>query len=253
MYLLFLFLFSACQAGGPVKPAKTLDRASAPSLLEHAAYNSRSQSGYETAFESTLSVPGHDALKYKGKAVWAAPGVLYVQYDGSGGDHKKIVRAGDEAWIYHTLVEDWVTAAEAGMAAAGKGIQNPDEILAVVAEQASLAKAAGPDAVEITLSGAQLAKIMKGQAQNEAFDWEKSSATIAVGVDAEVRVRTLTVKASLASNNADVKGSVAYDARVAVAAYNGAKELAFLDEKQRPLPLSKEVREAVGKIMKEKR
>ena len=102
-----LFLLSAlllaCQGTPPARPPKELDPKDGRSVLEHAAYNTRTQKSYETRFKARLSATGAP-LDYEGQCVWVRPGVLYVHYTASGGDEKMIVRAGDkETWVWHAL------------------------------------------------------------------------------------------------------------------------------------------------------
>src|SRR5687767_5954757 len=126
-------LLLACQGTPPAKPAKELDPKDAKSVLEHAVYKTRLQKRYEVKFKARLTTSGAP-LDYNGRCVWVNPGVLYVHYTASGGDEKMIVRAGEkDVWVYHVLIGTWVTADEAGMPGAGRGIQNPDEVLSVLA------------------------------------------------------------------------------------------------------------------------
>lgn len=254
MYLLIfvLTILTACQGGAPPKPAQPLDPKNATSLLDHAIHNTRSQTSYETTFQSRAQKAGSAPIDYKGSAVWVAPQVLYVQYTASGGDHKKIVRAGDSAWVYHTLVDDWVSDAEAGMAGAGKGIQNPDDILAAAVGHTAEAKLVEPGLAELKFTGQTLAKILKGQGNVNDLDWDKSSATLRIRVDDQTRVKQLTVDAVLQTKG-EKPESLTYTAQVDVAGYGGARELIFEDEKKRPVPLSKEIQGAIQKVMKEKR
>ncbi len=254
MYLLILILavLTACQGDAPAKPVAPLNPANAASLLEHAIRNTRAQASYETTFTSRAQKPGSAPIDYKGSAVWVAPQVLYVQYTASGGDHKKIVRAGDSAWVYHNLVDDWVSDAEAGMAGAGKGIQNPDDILAAIAGHTADAKLVEPGLAELKFSGETLAKILKGQGNVNDLDWDKSSATLRIRTDEQTRVKQLTVDAVLQTKG-EKPQNLAYTAQVDVAGYGGARELKFEDEKKRPIPLSKEIQGAIQKVMKEKR
>src|SRR5437773_7897591 len=124
---LFSLLLLACQGDPPAKPAKDLDPKDARSVLDYAAFNTRTQKSYETRFKARLTTTGAP-LDYEGQCVWVYPGVLFVHYTASGGDEKMIVRAGDKfVWVWSALA-GWVTADEIGMPGAGRGIQNPDEV-----------------------------------------------------------------------------------------------------------------------------
>jgi len=188
-------LLLACQVPPPAKPAKELDPKDARSVLEHAAFNTRTQKSYETKFKAQLSTSGKP-LDYNGRCVWVNPGVLYVHYTASGGDEKMIVRANNDVWVYNALV-GWVTADEAGMPGAGRGIQNPDEILAIISQQTATARLPGPGAIELNFSGGHLQSIMKDQANKGAFDWKESKADLGMTVDSQNRLQKFTCDATL--------------------------------------------------------
>lgn len=249
---LFSLLLLACQGGSPAKPAKELDPKDAKSVLEHAAFNTRTQQSYETRFKARLTTSGAP-LDYDGRCVWVYPGVLYVHYTASGGDEKMIVRAGDrDVWVWNTLV-GWVTADEAGMPGAGRGIQNPDEILAVLGRNSSTAKLAQPGVVDLPLAGDDIEKIMKEQASKGAFNWKESKADLGLAVDGDNRLQKFTCAATLRSNDPNVKGTVGYTAEVTLVGYNAARELKFLDEKKREIPLLPEMKSKIESVLKEKR
>jgi hypothetical protein len=249
---LFLALLLACQGEPPAKPAKSLDPKDPRSVLEHAAYLTRTQKSYETKFKARLTTSGAP-LDYEGRCVWVYPGVIFVHYTASGGDEKMIVRTGPmDAWVYHSLVGDWITADEIGMPGAGRGIQNPDEILSVVARHSGSAKLIRPGVVELTFSGDDIEKIMKEQTSKDSFIWKESSAKLELIVDAENRLQQFTCDATLKPANPTVKGEVRYTAEVTLVAYNGARELKFLDEKKREIPLRKEMKAKIESVLKEK-
>ncbi len=248
--ILSLFSLIACQ-GGPA--AKPLDPQDPRSVVEHAAKNTRAQKSYETKFKARLAAPKSDALDYDGTCVWVSPGVLYTHYTVTGGDEKHIVRAGPgKAWVYHPLVK-WTTTDEAGMPGAGRGIQNPDEVLGVLAQGAGTSKLLKPGVVELTFTGEDIEKIMKEQAQPGAFDWKESRAIVELETDARNRMRKFAVRASLKSTDPKVAGLIEYSAQVEIVDYNQATELKFYDDKKREIPLKPAMKAAIEDMMKEKR
>jgi hypothetical protein len=248
---LFSLMLTASQGTVPLKPAKPLDPKDAGSVLEHAAFNTRSQGSYETKFKARLTTSGAP-LDYEGNCVWVHPGVLFVHYTASGGDEKMIVRAGDkDVWIWNSLV-GWVTADEAGMAGAGRGIQNPDEVLSVVARHSGGAKLTKSGVVELNFSGDDIEKIMREQASRGAFLWNQSSARLEVIVDGENRLQRFTCDATLRPSDPAVKGTVGYTADVTLVGYNGARELKFYDEKKREIPLRPDMKQRIETVLKEK-
>lgn len=250
--LLYSWLLLAGQGDAPVKPGNALNPADPKSVLEWAAFNTRTQKSYETHFKARLTTTG-TPLDYEGQCVWVQPGVLFVHYTASGGDEKMIVRAGaKDAWIYHYLVGDWVTADEMGMPGAGRGIQNPDEVLSVLARHSGTSKLSKPGLVEMDFSGDDIEKIMREQASKGAFDWKESSAKLELAVDAENRLQRFSCDATLKPTDPKVKGVVKYTAEVTLTGYNGARELKFADEKKREIRLSPEMKTRIETVLKEK-
>jgi hypothetical protein len=244
-------LILACQGEAPVKPQKALDAGDPRSVLEHAAFNTRSQKSYETSFKARLTTTGAP-LDYEGQCVWVHPGVLFVHYTASGGDEKMIVRVGEkDAWVWNALV-GWVTADEAGMPGAGRGIQNPDEILSVLARNTGTAKLTKPGRVELTFGGNDIETVMKEQASKGAFDWKESSAKLELQTDPENRLQRFSCDATLKSTDPAVKSLVHYSAEVQVVGYNAARDLKFLDEKKREIPLRPEMKAKIDSMLKEK-
>jgi len=248
---LYSLLLLACQVPPPAKPAKELDSKDARSVLEYAAFNTRTQKSYETKFKARLSTTGAP-LDYDGRCVWVNPGVLFVHYTASGGDEKMIVRANNDVWVYNPLV-GWVTADEAGMPGAGRGIQNPDEILAIISQQTSTARLPKPGSIELNFSGGHLQSIMKDQANKGAFDWKESKADLGMTVDPQNRLQKFTCDATLKPTDPNVKGAVQYTAEVNLVAYDGDREIKFLDEKKREIPLLPEMKSKIESVLKEKR
>jgi hypothetical protein len=250
MKCLILSLLAACQGGPAVKP---LDPQDPKSVVEHAARNTRSQKSYETKFKARLAWPKSDPLDYDGRVVWVSPGVLYTHYTVTGGDDKKIIRAGpDKVWVHNPLV-GWTTADEAGMAGAGRGIQNPDEVLAVLARSPGTSKLLRPGVVELTFSGEDIEMIMKEQAQQGAFDWKESKAVVELHADAESRLRKFSCAATLKPSDPKVAGLVSYASEVEVVGYNQAVELKFTDDKKREIPLKPKMKEAIETVLKERK
>ena len=251
---LLSLLLIACQGNPPSKPAKELDAKDARSVLEHAAYTTRTQKAYETHFKARLTTTGAP-LDYEGQCVWVNPGVLFVHYTASGGDEKMIVRAGDkETWVWSALA-GWVTKDEIGMPGAGRGIQNPDEILGVLGRAGDYAKLAKPGVVALTLTGEDIEKIMKEQANQGAFDWKNSSAGLELAVDGGTRLQKFTCDATLKpapGAGGAQPSTVKYTAEVTVVGYDGARDLKFFDEKKREIPLTKDMKSAIDSVLKEK-
>jgi hypothetical protein len=249
---IFALLLAACQGGAPVKPAGEFDPKDPKSVAAYAAWTTRTQKSYETTFKAKLSPPKGDALDYSGRCVWVSPGVTFIHYTASGGDEKNIVRVGNRVWIYDRLVS-WVTSDEAGMPGAGRGIQNPDDVLAVIGRHTGSATFGPGGLVVLSFSGQDIEQIMKEQSQSGSFDWKESKATIELQADPDHRLKKFTCQATLKPLDPKVEGKVTYGAEVEAAGYGAATELKFQDEEKKEIPLSKDIRNAIDTFLKEKK
>jgi hypothetical protein len=213
------------------------------SLADLAIHNTRTQKSYETSFTARLAAR-EGAFDYKGRSVWVSPDVLYIEVTGSGKCDQKIVRAGEkDVWMYHSASGQWPSAVEFGNDGAGRGIQNPDEVLAVLATNTATARTVAQGVVEVTFNGNDLARIMKGVAINPGG----SSAKVVLTLDAENRIAKFSCDATLV----DPAGAkLRYTSEVTLIRYNGATEIAFTDEKNRPIPLPSDIRDRIEAVRK---
>ncbi len=242
----------ACQAKPPEKPQQPLDPQNARSLAEHAIYNTRTRS-YQTRFKARLAAPQGNPIDYKGTSLWVSPGVLYIHYTATGGDLKNIVNAGpSKIWVWHESLGDWITPAEIGSPGIGRGIQNPDEVLDTLSRLLEGARLRAPGVAEMNFTGEVIQKIMKDQARADAFDWKASKATIELHTDAETRLKKLVCRAELKSADPNVKGVVIYSAEFEAETYAPEREMKFLDEDKKAIPLTAEIRQAIKAALKEK-
>ena len=69
------------------------------------------------------------ALLIEGDAVWISPDLLMTQYKSTAGRDIYGFSAGDRSWVYHEVVEEWITAQEAGLETIGRSFQNPAKLL----------------------------------------------------------------------------------------------------------------------------
>jgi hypothetical protein len=221
-----------------------LDPKDAGSALEHAVANTRSQKSYETSFKARLTA-AQGGIDYSGSQVWVSPGVLYLGYTATGGDDRKIICAGKEAWVYSATARGFLTADDNGASGAGRGIQNPDEILAVVGRNCKTAKFLKSGAIELSFAGDDLKQILKDHVPAGEFNWAKSSARLEFTVDADRRLKTLSCAASL-----DGKDPGRYSMDVTFVSFNTTKELKFTDEKDRPIPFAPEMKEKMDAFLK---
>jgi hypothetical protein len=197
------------------------------------------QKSYRTKFAARIEVPNSDPMNLAGENVVVNGGVLFITYRASGGETKRIVRAGNQAWVYHELAEEWVTAEEAGMGGAGRGVQNPEEVLAVLGKHLKGTTLAGAskvgeratDEYVLKLSGDDIEAIVKEQAQQGSFNWKESSAEIRMHVGSDALVYRFSVNAELISADDAIKGQkVRYAADVEVQDFNASFAMPFVVE-----------------------
>lgn len=223
----------------------------------------REQSSYRVKYKAVMKAPHSDEMVIEGESVWTAPGILYVQYRASGGDEKRIVRVGEKVWIYHEFVEDWVTAEEMGNRGAGRGVQNPEEVLAVLQKHAESVKEDGEEKVggrparayRIEMTGPEIEKIMREQTSQGAFDWKESKASARVRVDAaDGLIYRFGSEAELKSADPEMSGTVTYRADVEVQSFGKEASLSFTirdsQGAEKPLTLSKAVLDEIESLRK---
>jgi outer membrane lipoprotein-sorting protein len=214
----------------------------------------RGSGSYRSKFKATVKTPSSDPVVLDGESVWVKPGVLYIHYKASGGDEKRIIRVGSDVFLYHEVVEDWVDAAQAGNAGAGRGVQNPDEVLAVLRGHLEGAAFAGATTVQIKMAGSDIEKIMKEQANQGTFDWKLSSAEVKVELSADGKIAKFASAASLASTDPALAGKkVEYSAEVEVLSYDKERDLKFTvtkTKKTTELEVPKEIKEMIEKLGK---
>lgn len=228
----------------------------APQAAKEAISKTRAAASYRTRFKAVVKTPNSDPLILDGESVWVKGGVLFIHYKASGGDEKRIIRVGDEVWLFNEVVEDWVSAAEAGNPGAGRGVQNSDEVLGVLEKHLEKAAFSGEGRTDVALAleGPDIERVMKEQASQGSFDWKNSSASIALRLG-EGRVTAFTCEAKLASTDPALAGKkVDYSADVEVVAYDRDTELRFelvdpATKKATPIELSDEVAGAIKKAL----
>ena len=200
-----------------------------------AVEKTRAQKSYSVSFEAVIRAPDSDPMKIKGETVWIAPGVLFTQYTASGGEEVRLMRVGEKVWLYHMLAGEWLSADEIGKPGAGRGVQNPDEVLAAVVKASDQAVLGGKDGVgeilEMKLDGTALQKVMRQQGAAGSMDWAKSAGTVRlVAGSADGLMYKMQVNADVASTDPALKGkTVGYSADVILKAYNRDFALEFTE------------------------
>lgn len=225
--------FSAITAFGGLT-LEAQEPGAAPARTKAAVEKTRSQKSYSVTFEAVVKVPDSDPMRISGESVWVAPGALFTQYTASGGEVVRLLRFGEKVWLYHMLAEDWFSAEESGKPGAGRGVQNPDEVLLAVLKATDQAVAAGKETsgeiLEMMLDGPALQKVMRQQAADGSMDWKNSSGTVRLVAGADGLMYRMQVSAEVASTKPELKGrKIGYTADVSLKAYNRDFGLEFTD------------------------
>lgn len=222
----WLILLAALQ---PARPEKPLDPKDARSVAEHALYATRTQQNYTAAFKSLLKPAKGDAFKREGTCLWTASGLLSLNATGSGGEETNVLRAGDRVWV--RSFDAWTDAGVAGKDGAGRGIQNPDEILAVLGRHLDKAVFTTDRAVAVTLGGDDLRKLVP---EGSEFDPAKSAVTIRLEADRDGRVKKIGIEASLQTP----AGKAGFTAEIEVTGYNQNAAPKAIDSAGKEIPYS---------------
>ncbi|MBI3855463.1 MAG: hypothetical protein HY293_07205 [Planctomycetes bacterium] len=228
----------------PQKPA-ALDPKDPQSVAAHAIYNTRTLKSYQTTYKAKLDGEA-GTIDYDGRSSWFFPGILFMHYKASGNDEQKIIRAGGrDVWMYHPAVNDWVSSTDRGAPGAGRGVQNPDEVLGLLSRHTQAATFLKPGVLEISFSGDDLRDILKNQLQ-KGVNPKSSKARLELTLDANNRILKFSCDATVDLVGG---GSSRYTTEVQLDAFNEALEIAFTDEKKRPIPLRPEMRQTIKDIL----
>jgi hypothetical protein len=239
---LFL-LWAAMQV---VPPEKPLDRKDARSVAEHAIFNTRKQERYETAFKATIAPAVGDRFERKGTSLWLSQGILSLHYLASGNRDMNVLRVRDEVWIYshHERVKDWVTAAQDGDERAGRGLENPEEALALLSSHLAEARFDAKGNVEMALAGKSLAAALKGHPQADEIDPDASSMKALLETDKDGRLKSVAFSATLRPKDKKSNLAGSYEAS-ADFSYTGKGALRAVDAAGKELPFSDVILKAI--------
>jgi hypothetical protein len=202
----------------------------------------KKQKNYKVEFETKLEIPRSDPFETKGTIIKESPDILYIHYTGTGGIDKKIVRKGKLIRILHPVFEVWVDPITFGDPYAGKGIQNPDEILnfinkAVKKEKVKFDKKERKFLIK--LSGKAVADFLEDQGiGKESIKWEGAKIKIYVFVDKQSLVSKCYLMASMPGKG-EMKGRIIkYKGKIEVKGYN--------QEFKKPFSLPEKTKKEIG-------
>ncbi len=158
-----------------------------------AILKTRAEPGYEVSFEAVVKVPGAQFTR-KGAGRRCGPGVLILEYEEVGGKQVRAVRAGNRSWVYAPIQDEWMAPDEAGEVGVTYGLQNPDEVLRLLGEEAALAVPKGAE-LEIQVNGARAVALARKLTPNQGFAnadmtalLKRDAAGRVASIDLDVRV-----------------------------------------------------------------
>jgi hypothetical protein len=237
-----LLLMAAAQVSPPAKP---LDPKDARSVAEHAIFNTRKQGRYETAFKAILAPAEGDRFERKGTSLWLSQGILSLHYMASGNREMNVLRVQDDVWIYSHGFKQWATAAEDGDDQAGRGLENPEEALALLSSHLDKARFDSKGSIELALVGKALAEVLKGFPQADDIDTDASSMKVRLEKDSVGRLKSVAFLATLRPKKKALNIAGSYEAS-AEFSYDGKGALRAVDEGGKELPFSETMLNAIG-------
>jgi len=210
--------------------------------LEEAIRRTRAQESYEFRAKADATFP-NGSFEYTASGAWLAPGLLGLHTTASGNKEGHVVRVGDKVWVTHSIL-GWVTAAEAGEDGAGKGIQNPDDLLAALSSRCDRARLRPDQTIELRFTGKDIGSILKDLSAGGDFDFDKSHLSVRLSLDDASRLK----QASLSAELSHAQGPMTYSATVDVTGYNVPREITLTTGAKKELPLPEPIRKAIREL-----
>src|SRR3989304_1936814 len=102
---------------------------SAEKMVEQTTENIKAQKGYRIKFSAVTDIPHSDSLKMEGTIAVINPDIVYINFEGSGGQKIKVIRKGKNILMEDVIANEWVDPAEMGEGGVGSGIQDPETLL----------------------------------------------------------------------------------------------------------------------------
>lgn len=199
----------------------------------------RGETSYEAAFDLSLRIPGSDAYARKGTGRRCGPGVVVVEFQQAGDRNRtRAVRAGDRTWVHSPLHGKWMSPEEASEVGVLHGLQNPDVLLRVLADEAGKAKPKGAG-FAIDLAGPEAVALVRRLAPNQ----DVAEATVRLVLTPDGAGRVGAVAVDVAVNTPQGAGRLKAD--VALSSFGQAPVPAALGPAGDPVPLSAEMLKAI--------
>lgn len=245
-------LIPGVRAGAQGEPGKE----DAGSLLRKALETTRASPSLRSHYTFKIQVPGQKPVEIHGTALIVGD-LVFIEYRGTADQVKFIVRKGDRVLQWHFTAELWVDSRkDMGDRGAGRGLQNPNEVLDLIASHSKDAVAARETAeertVSLTLGGETLRPLLRFDLREEEVDWSRTE------VKGELDVRKADGWISR------IRCSAALPTRDQVTRFEGSVTLAPSEEtehkffdvgpdgKPKEVPLDDAVREKLGLPPKKK-
>jgi hypothetical protein len=185
-----------------------------------------------------IDAPNSDPLDIQVAAL-SVGDLLFIEYRASGGNVKLIVRKGPTVLEWHWLAQEWVDARELADGSAGRGLQNPIEVLDFLLANADAATdgaaAGGRRVLKLALNGERIRPLLKEQVEEREVRWgdSTSEATIELAPATNLPTR-ITSSASLAWKKDQ---SIKYRGEVVVESYGQDTEFRFFERDRKNNPI----------------
>ena len=173
-------------------------------------------------------IPMSDPFEANGRGVTGPERLLFLDVKGTGGIDKKMIVTPRGTLIWHAFLDDWVTAEEYGDPDAGRGFQNPHDLLEVIAGATAGATDGEGGAVRLRFEGkAAIDLLGKLQIDARRLDADGTWSEMNVSFDGG-RIKSLHSNAHINfvedPNAAQQIDSFEYDVKVDVDAYDRDKK-----------------------------
>jgi hypothetical protein len=151
-------------------------------------------------------------------------------------------------WLWIAEQPTWVDTRETQDPSAARGLQNPHEVLELMAANADAAVDRGEQngrrVLELSLQGDQLRKFLKDYLSDMERDvkWKDSKSSARLELDPKT---LLPLRVKFSADVESAKGKIRYDGEVVVESYGKEKSLRF-EQDGMPIELTPDARKKLG-------
>ena len=203
---------------------------SAEKMVEQTTENIKAQKGYRIKFSAVTDIPHSDSLKMEGTIAVINPDIVYVNFEGSGGQKIKVIRKGKNILMEDVIANEWVDPAEMGEGGVGRGIQDPETLLDIMNKHSKNATLSNNEkvanvsckVVDLNFKGTEIKDVLSEQPiDTNTIEWDSSSLSAKLWIgEKDLLLYKVEVAATLISNKEEIKGKINYTAHMEITNYN---------------------------------